>query len=648
MSQNSSLLFKTKIGLKDNFSLIDYDSTQLIINRMNINKSGTVFRSGRDTYFKENSEKQNENEKELLKIIKDPQNDCYFINPGKYSNDINKLNDEKPAYLVYKNSFFDEDRVKKDKIFYQLSEGDIIKIGRVFIKILKIQLQKVEKNSKKYNNSIVDDNKDINYTSMRKNLSCSSFIIKGQEVIKGSCSGLYYNNNDFEDERNSENIFNIYKKVRHNKKLILPKVNSINNIHTSRIPYKIKIKSKENSDSIDVKNENKEINLKIFRNKKICRICYGDKDKFDSENPLISPCICKGSMKYIHYKCLRNWLDSKIESSPLSSIELKDNIGICYCKENFECELCKTKFPDYININGKLLNLTFYKTSFEKFLIFESVQIENNNKSFIHILSFDKKNKISIGRANDCDISFPENSVSRQHCFIHYNEKKEKLFLEDNSSRFGSLVLIQNPYLLMIENLSLNIQKDDTYIKIKLNLPFNLFSCCSIRNNNYKKFNSYQEQNENHLNIYNSFIIKKNDINEDNDENDYYEEEIKKIRSKRNSNLINLFPKENKNHLFLKILKNIDYKKYKINKEILKLKDNKTIFINENNNISNDFETQRIKKSNKRISISLINRENKNNNKSSNKSLNLFSLNENTNILNQMDNNENLESNKEK
>ena len=91
MSQNSSLLFKTKIGLKDNFSLIDYDSTQLIINRMNINKSGTVFRSGRDTYFKENSEKQNENEKELLKIIKDSQNDCYFINPGKYSNDINKL-----------------------------------------------------------------------------------------------------------------------------------------------------------------------------------------------------------------------------------------------------------------------------------------------------------------------------------------------------------------------------------------------------------------------------------------------------------------------------------------------------------------------------------------------------------------------------
>ena len=42
-----------------------------------------------------------------------------------------------------------------------------------------------------------------------------------------------------------------------------------------------------------------------------CRICYGENS--NDENPLICPCICKGSMKYIHYECLKNWLNSKIE-----------------------------------------------------------------------------------------------------------------------------------------------------------------------------------------------------------------------------------------------------------------------------------------------------------------------------------------------
>ena len=42
---------------------------------------------------------------------------------------------------------------------------------------------------------------------------------------------------------------------------------------------------------------------------KACRICL---DEFDDEfNPFITPCKCSGSMKFIHLKCLRKWLDSK-------------------------------------------------------------------------------------------------------------------------------------------------------------------------------------------------------------------------------------------------------------------------------------------------------------------------------------------------
>lgn len=40
-----------------------------------------------------------------------------------------------------------------------------------------------------------------------------------------------------------------------------------------------------------------------------CRICLGE-DNF-KDNPMISPCKCDGTMKYIHIECLREWLNSK-------------------------------------------------------------------------------------------------------------------------------------------------------------------------------------------------------------------------------------------------------------------------------------------------------------------------------------------------
>jgi len=29
------------------------------------------------------------------------------------------------------------------------------------------------------------------------------------------------------------------------------------------------------------------------------------------ENPFITPCGCQGSMKFIHIKCVREWIDAK-------------------------------------------------------------------------------------------------------------------------------------------------------------------------------------------------------------------------------------------------------------------------------------------------------------------------------------------------
>jgi E3 ubiquitin-protein ligase DOA10 len=71
----------------------------------------------------------------------------------------------------------------------------------------------------------------------------------------------------------------------------------------------------------------------------VCRICLSD--DITSDNPLISPCKCSGTMKMIHIECLRSWLNSKCS--------IKDNNSVkTYCWKAMECELCKHRLPDRI------------------------------------------------------------------------------------------------------------------------------------------------------------------------------------------------------------------------------------------------------------------------------------------------------------
>ena len=37
-----------------------------------------------------------------------------------------------------------------------------------------------------------------------------------------------------------------------------------------------------------------------------------DEDDNDETNPLLHPCVCKGHSANIHFKCLKQWLESNI------------------------------------------------------------------------------------------------------------------------------------------------------------------------------------------------------------------------------------------------------------------------------------------------------------------------------------------------
>ena len=39
----------------------------------------------------------------------------------------------------------------------------------------------------------------------------------------------------------------------------------------------------------------------------ICRICMDGVEEEENMGPLISPCMCRGSMSYVHSGCLNRW-----------------------------------------------------------------------------------------------------------------------------------------------------------------------------------------------------------------------------------------------------------------------------------------------------------------------------------------------------
>ena len=61
-----------------------------------------------------------------------------------------------------------------------------------------------------------------------------------------------------------------------------------------KIPEEISVPNEKNTDKMRRKNK-----------MPICRICLCDENV--NNNPLINPCACSGTMKYIHLFCLKHW-----------------------------------------------------------------------------------------------------------------------------------------------------------------------------------------------------------------------------------------------------------------------------------------------------------------------------------------------------
>lgn len=98
----------------------------------------------------------------------------------------------------------------------------------------------------------------------------------------------------------------------------------------------------------------KEKSIRDLQKQRICRICLGEgmceSNEDDEEKILITPCNCTGSSKFIHVKCLRDWIKTKRV--------VKENTNtVNYIFKLNKCELCQAIFPNQVVVNNEPIEI---------------------------------------------------------------------------------------------------------------------------------------------------------------------------------------------------------------------------------------------------------------------------------------------------
>jgi len=153
-----------------------------------------------------------------------------------------------------------------------------------------------------------------------------------------------------------------------------------------------------------------------------CRICLLEGSS--EEDPLITPCQCKGSISHVHVGCLKHWIRDRLG--------LQEGQDSPFVYNTMCCELCKTAYTTRIQMDGKAIPLVEMSSPF---LVFE-----NLNDGRHHVLPIVDDKVIKVGRGHECDMSINDTSISRVQASISLRDGC--FHLEDQGSRFGTYVKI--------------------------------------------------------------------------------------------------------------------------------------------------------------------------------------------------------------
>ncbi len=246
-------------------------------------------------------------------------------------------------------------------------------------------------------------------------------------------------------------------------------------------------------------NPNSERDAEI-KSKYVCRLCYLSESTIT--DPLISPCNCSGSMKYIHLSCLKNSIKLKYHQKKSEYYEM-------FLFQNYHCEICLSTYPKYIIYKTKIYYLIDIDLArFDNYVICDLNQyIDNNNhisRFGMLIFKIEEGKEISLGRKKSNHIKLKDISISRNHCLI--TKKGNDLLMKDLGSKFGTMKYINDYYEINLkEKLVLVSGKHE--MKFNLDKSWDIFSfssmlnfmCCSC-NQPVKEMSEIVMYNENDIN----------------------------------------------------------------------------------------------------------------------------------------------------
>lgn len=200
-----------------------------------------------------------------------------------------------------------------------------------------------------------------------------------------------------------------------------------------------------------------------------CRICLSE--TYEPENPLISPCKCGGTMKFIHLKCLQHCLMSKLTSKSSVSV-------LSFHWKKLCCDLCKKTYPYKLILPHKTIELLEVPKPPGLYLILEVLCKDKTSLKGLHVVHLGSKNCIQIGRAHSCELRITDISVSRNHAKISLISGN--FYLEDTGSKFGTLVQVKRPIVLE-EAKDITVQSGRSLITYSLKKPWSLIPACFRR-----------------------------------------------------------------------------------------------------------------------------------------------------------------------